>query len=56
MKIVLAASALLLLAACASPYHSALESRVTMRPQPPATKADATATAPYESASYFKGH
>ena len=54
MKIVLAASALLLLAACASPYQAALESRATPRPQPPVTKADAAATAPYEAAGYFK--
>ena len=54
MKIVLAATALLLLAACSSPYEAALESRSAPRPQAPITKADAAALAPYEAASYFK--
>ncbi|MBR9970163.1 lipoprotein [Magnetospirillum sulfuroxidans] len=54
MKIILAATALLMLAACSAPYETALESRITSRPQAPVTKADAAALAPYESASYFK--
>lgn len=54
MKIILAATALLMLAACSAPYDTALESRITPRPQAPVTKADAAALAPYENASYFK--
>lgn len=54
MKIALAATALLLLAACSSPYEAALESRTTPRPMAPVTKADAAALAPYEAAAYFK--
>lgn len=55
MKIVLAASALLLLAACSSPYQAALDSRSTPRPMAPVTKADSAALAPYEAAAHFKG-
>jgi len=54
MKTVLAATALLLLAACSSPYEAALENRTAPRPEAPVTKADSAALAPYEAASYFK--
>lgn len=54
MKIVLAAAAVALLAAC-SPYEAALESRITPRPYAPVTKADTAALTPYDTAAYFKG-
>lgn len=54
MKIVLAACAVVMLAACSAPYEAALDSRSTPRPQAPLTKADAAAVAPYEAAAYFK--
>ncbi|MCR6630593.1 MAG: hypothetical protein NVV74_11385 [Magnetospirillum sp.] len=50
----IAAILALALAACASPYQHALDSRVLERPEPPMTAADQDALAPYLNSPYFR--
>jgi|GEM_PF-2464082 hypothetical protein len=42
------------LAACASPYQQALDSKVLLRPEPMTTAADQRALAPYDNSQYFR--
>lgn len=54
MKAFLAMAGVALLAACASPYEQALESKLVIRPKPPVTQADARAREPYDKSPYFR--